>query len=240
MAKLLIVAITHTVILALYVFTIYCTFSVLKLPNFDKQQNNFNVGQLKFLTVWNVIAQTLFFFTSLLNDIFGTNSNIPKKMPFIRRYKDFYHASVGFPVAIFVGLTFWGLMFVDRELVLPKALDLYFPRWLNHLMHSMIMVTTILEMLMVPRQYPKRSQGLGVLTGFMLIYLSWMHFVYYMNGIWAYPVIEILTWPFRIIFYLALLMFAAGLYYVGELLDQLIWGEYLILLQSIIDYQSMS
>jgi hypothetical protein len=75
-------------------------------------------------------------------------------------------------------------MFIDRELVLPKALDPYFPRWLNHLMHTMIMVTTALEMLIVPRQYPKRSQGLGVLIGFMLIYLAWcVFYVFQMNNL---------------------------------------------------------
>jgi len=73
----------------------------------------------------------------------------------------------------FVGVTFWVLMFVDRELVLPKALDPYFPWWLNHLMHTMIMVTTMLEMIFVPRQYPKRSRSLGILVNFMLTYLVW-------------------------------------------------------------------
>jgi hypothetical protein len=53
-----------------------------------------------------------------------------------------------------------------------------------------------------------------------------MHFIYYLNGIWAYPVIDVLTWPLRIIFYLILLVFAAGLYYIGESLDRIIWGEY--------------
>lgn len=64
-------------------------------------------------------------------------------------------------------------MFVDRELVLPKALDPYFPSWLNHLMHTLIVVTTVTEMFIAPRQYPKRTQGLGGLLSFMLTYLVW-------------------------------------------------------------------
>lgn len=73
----------------------------------------------------------------------------------------------------FVGATFWSLMMVDRELVLPKAMDPYFPWWLNHLMHTIIVITTVIEMIIIPRQYPKRSRGLGILAIFMLTYLIW-------------------------------------------------------------------
>ncbi|XP_058799188.1 androgen-dependent TFPI-regulating protein-like isoform X2 [Phymastichus coffea] len=216
---------THIAILALYLYTVYCTFYVLDIPFIRERDKKWDVGQLKYLTVWNVIAQTFFFFVCLLNDIFGTNSLTSKKRPFIRRFKDFYHAAIGFPVSMFVGLTFWGLMFVDRELVLPKALDPYFPWWLNHLMHTLIMITTVLEMLIAPRNYPKRSKGIGGLAGFMLTYLAWMHFVYYKSGVWAYPVIDVLSVPLRIVFYLVLLVFTLVLYFAGEGLDRLIWGS---------------
>lgn len=64
-------------------------------------------------------------------------------------------------------------MLVDRELVLPAAMDAYFPSWLNHLMHSMIVVTTLVELIIAPRQYPKRLAGLGGLLVFLVIYLIW-------------------------------------------------------------------
>ena len=53
-----------------------------------------------------------------------------------------------------------------------------------------------------------------------------MHFVYYKSGVWTYPVLEVLSWPLRVVFYLVLLVFSTGLYYAGEALDRLIWGEY--------------
>ncbi|XP_070156245.1 androgen-induced gene 1 protein isoform X3 [Polyergus mexicanus] len=126
---------------------------------------------------------------------------------------------------VFVGVTFWALMFVDRELVLPKALDPYFPWWLNHLMHTMIMVTTVFEMMVAPRRYPKRSRGLGILVGFMLVYLIWMHVIYYKSGIWVYPVMEVLTQPLRILFFAVLLTFCTILYFVGETLNNIVWGN---------------
>lgn len=215
--------VTHAAISALYVFTTYYTFCVLDVPVLHDRFKDFDVGQLRFLTVWNVLAQTLFFPVCVLNDTFGTNDVGPKNRPLIRRFKDYLHAAIGFPVSMFVGLNFWVLMLIDRELVLPKALDPYFPWWLNHLMHTMVMLTTVLEMLMVPRKYPARSKGLGGLAGFILAYLAWMHFIHWKSGAWVYPVIEVLTWPLRIAFYLVLLVGATGLYYFGECLNRLVW-----------------
>lgn len=81
----------------------------------------------------------------------------------------------------FVGVTFWALWAVDRELVLPKALDPYFPSWLNHLMHTYIMVSTTLEMIAAPREYPTRSKGLTGLLSFMLLYLIWYSYWFNFN-----------------------------------------------------------
>ncbi|XP_058799191.1 androgen-induced gene 1 protein-like isoform X3 [Phymastichus coffea] len=220
-----VLALFHAATFAAFGFSVYYDLFYTHVPPEVGRVHNAYAGKFKFLTFWDAIAQTFFFFVCLLNDIFGTNSLTSKKRPFIRRFKDFYHAAIGFPVSMFVGLTFWGLMFVDRELVLPKALDPYFPWWLNHLMHTLIMITTVLEMLIAPRNYPKRSKGIGGLAGFMLTYLAWMHFVYYKSGVWAYPVIDVLSVPLRIVFYLVLLVFTLVLYFAGEGLDRLIWGK---------------
>lgn len=43
--------------------------------------------------------------------------------------KDFIFAAFAFPVAFNVGVTFWSLFAIDRELVFPKALDAFFPKY---------------------------------------------------------------------------------------------------------------
>lgn len=64
----------------------------------------------------------------MFNDLFGTNEVNPKRTPVIRKIKDYLLAALAFPVALNVGITFWGLMAIDRELVFPKAFDAFFPR----------------------------------------------------------------------------------------------------------------
>ncbi|KAL7294019.1 hypothetical protein TKK_0012589 [Trichogramma kaykai] len=225
MAASIMTTFTHSVISGLYVFTVYYAFFVMHIPFMQERFKKFDVGQLKYLTIWNLLIQTFFSMVCLLNDLIGSNKDDEKQKPWIRRFKDFLHASIGFPLSMFVGVTFWALMAVDRELVLPKALDPYFPGWLNHLMHTLIMFTTLLEMIISSRLYPTRSQGIKALITFMLTYLCWMHYVYYRSGVWAYPVIEVLSWPLRIVFYAILLLLVIGLYFVGEKLNGLIWGD---------------
>lgn len=73
----------------------------------------------------------------------------------------------------FVASTFWSLWFIDRNLVMPKNVDLYFPQWLNHTMHTFVFVFACLEMVTVYRPYPSRLYGLGTHLCFQLSYLIW-------------------------------------------------------------------
>lgn len=63
----------------------------------------------------------------MLNDIFGTNEVSPRKTPALRQLKDYVFGAFAWPLALNVGVSFWTLMAIDRELVLPKVLDPYFP-----------------------------------------------------------------------------------------------------------------
>lgn len=64
---------------------------------------------------------------SLLNDFIGTNEIQPRKLPAIRNIKDYMFSSLCFPITFNVGVSFWGIYAVDRELVCPKIIDEIFP-----------------------------------------------------------------------------------------------------------------
>lgn len=78
----------------------------------------------------------------------------------------------------FVGATFWGLMAVDRELVLPAKLDPYFPSWINHIMHTNIVICQLLETVTSDRKYPTFKTGIPSLFVFQSAYIGWWVFVY--------------------------------------------------------------
>lgn len=124
---------------------------------------------------------------------------------------------------MFVGLTFWGLYIVDRELVFPKAIDPFFPAWLNHVMHTNIMLFMILEMYISFRRYPSKNVGLTILSIFMGCYLVWIHVIFFKTGIWVYPVLDKLDFSARMVFFIGLLGLSFILYLVGEKVNQRIW-----------------
>lgn len=126
---------------------------------------------------------------------------------------------------MFVGTTFWGIYGVDRELVFPKVLDNYFPTWLNHVMHTNIMIFILIEMFTSYRKYPSRSTGMSILLVFMASYLVWIHVIHAYTGMWVYPILEVLNLPFRVVFFVAMLGFIVFLYLIGEKLNTTVWAE---------------
>lgn len=134
-------------------------------------------------------------------------------------------ACLAFPLSLFVGLTFWALYLVDRELVFPKALDPYFPVWLNHVMHTNIMIFILIEFCTSFRRYPARKTGLTVLSTFMIVYLVWIHIIHAYTDMWVYPVLDVLNFPLRLVFFISLLGLSVSLYTLGERLNQKVWRE---------------
>ncbi|GLH15391.1 Androgen-induced protein 1 [Gryllus bimaculatus] len=236
-----------------FLFGIYYAMAFVAFPDGVMPDALRGIGWKKYLTFWNMCLQSLYFTICVLNDIAGSNEIAPKNPPLIRRIKDYMLCTVAFPVSMvckhflvlniktvselvpdksvlanlfqFVGLTFWGLYAIDRELVFPKALDPYFPSWLNHVMHTNIMIFIVLEMVLSFRKYPTRGNGTGGLTAFMCVYLVWTFIIYFYSGAWVYPVLEVLNWGQRAIFFIVLLLFVNALYFVGEFVNKTIWGK---------------
>ncbi|XP_077300001.1 androgen-induced gene 1 protein-like isoform X2 [Arctopsyche grandis] len=221
-------ALIHASILGVTVFGIWYDYVYVVFPREIAPEGQWKLpwkGRSKFLTMWNLVLQTIYFFIALLNDFIGSNENVPAKVPLIRKVKDYIFSSLAFPAAMYVGVTFWGLMAIDRELVFPKVLDEFFPTWLNHLMHTNIMIFIFLEMFLTYRPYPKRKRGILGMTLFLVTYLIWMHVIYFYSGLWVYPILQVLNWPLRIVFYLVSLVFGIAFYMLGEFSNNKLWSK---------------
>ncbi|XP_014256058.1 androgen-induced gene 1 protein-like isoform X2 [Cimex lectularius] len=180
--------------------------------------------KLKFLTFWDAVTQACYFSLCVFIDIWGSKNDQNERNVLVR-IKDYVEASIAFPIAMFVGVTFWGLMAVDRELVLPAALDPYFPSWLNHMMHTNILIFQFLEIITSTRVYPQRKHALVGLMTFQTTYLIWMHIVHYKSGVWAYPIFEKLNVPLRIGFFVGCFTLGGLMYFLGEKLHYLLWQD---------------
>ncbi|KAF6212992.1 hypothetical protein GE061_010705 [Apolygus lucorum] len=182
--------------------------------------------QFKFLTYWDVCLQAVYMSYAFGIDVytlFNKNKKDEKTQKLVR-FKDTVEASVALPIAMFVSFTFWGLMAVDRELVLPSKVDPYFPEWLNHMEHTNIIIFQILELVTSPRVYPSNKVGLITLGVFQSTYLIWMHVVYYKSGIWVYPIFKQLTPPFRVLFLAGSVSTCFVFYFIGSFVNWFLWS----------------
>uniref|UniRef100_A0A6J0UH16 Androgen-induced gene 1 protein-like isoform X1 n=1 Tax=Pogona vitticeps TaxID=103695 RepID=A0A6J0UH16_9SAUR len=125
----------------------------------------------------------------------------------------------------FVAVAFWGLFAYDRELVYPKELDDINPSWLNHTMHTTILPLLFIEMVICVHKYPDRFKGILGLSFFAFTYLVWVLWVHHVSGIWAYPVLGVLS-PCGIVgFFFVALAIMIMFYFIGEQLTKWLWAR---------------
>ncbi|KAL5235596.1 hypothetical protein ACI65C_003006 [Semiaphis heraclei] len=209
-----------------FVFSVYYNYVHVNIPTHVNPIDDAFGGKFKYLTFLDGCFQALFFLYALVVDvfplIFPSKSSV---LETLSQVKNFFFASIAFPLSMFVSTTFWSLWFIDRSLVMPKDIDLYFPVWLNHTMHTFVSVFTCLEMVTAYRPYPSRVFGMTTHLCLQLSYLIWIHIVYSQCHMWVYPILTQLNLPLRCLFFLGTFVYTSVLYMVGEYFNKLVWGH---------------
>ncbi|KAH8270137.1 hypothetical protein KR018_004415 [Drosophila ironensis] len=200
-------------------YAIYYDFRYAQLPQLavDLRLEAPIGGKFKYMTVLGGLLQFTYYALALFNDLTRDHT--------LRQMRDFIFASFVVPLAMTVSLTFWTLYSIDREAIYPGILDLVYPKWLNHAMHTFVVAYALLDLYVTPHKYPIRSRGFAGLGTFMAVYLVWMHFVWLRTGIWVYPFLGALGPSLRLLFF-ALVIFLGFIYYLlGEQLNGLRWMQ---------------
>ena len=87
------------------------------------------------------------------------------------------------------------------------------------------MIFILLELFISFRSYPSRNKCLAGLISFALSYLVWLHVVKYYSGVWVYPVLEVLPFPMRVLFFIGAIFLIVVLYLLGEKLNEIVWSR---------------
>lgn len=171
------------------------------------------------------VIQALYFTISSINDFYGSNEVGLVDRPLIRRLKDYVFATFAFPLGIHVAGLFWTIYAFDRQLVMPEAVDRFFPSWLNHIIHTNVAIFVAIELVSLHRQYPSRKQGLFGLMTFMVCYIIWLHIIRLIAGRWVYPILDTLNLPGKVAFLMFTGCLPAIIYLAGEVLNSKIWNR---------------
>lgn len=207
-----------------FAYAIYWDLYILKLPF----KRSFG-GQWKYLTFWNMWIQLIYFSISLLNNIFGSHASDHKSATRLQKVRDYLFATLAFPIGQFVGIIFWTLFNIDREVIFPAFFDKFFPNYINHMMHTTVIPAQLLELFLLYHIYPSRKHGIATTALFCFIYLSWTLIIAYVGGVWVYPIFEMLDPIPRVAFMACCSLFGGLLYICGEVLNGKVWKKYTII-----------
>lgn len=215
----------HLGFAGLFYFAIYYDLFQIRFPDAIKVRHESSGGRLKYLTFWNLALQAVFFSLSFVNDFVGTRTEDVTKRGRLQTLLDTVFTSLGFPTSVFVSTSFWTIYIFNRELVFPLIFDSFFPVWLNHILHSSIFPAVMLEMYFVYHHYTCRKRSLALLSFFVALYLAWTFVIAYNWQFWTYPILEVLNWWQRSVFFVTCVAFVSIYYFIGEALHGLVWRK---------------
>ncbi|KPP65190.1 androgen-dependent TFPI-regulating protein-like, partial [Scleropages formosus] len=178
-------------------------------------------GPWKYLTFLNLVLQMVFFGLAVLNDLLEMGGKSTARLLLLSR--DLLFSVFAFPVGVFVVLIFWVIFIYDRQLIFPASLDDFFPSWMNHGMHTLVLPILLGELLLQPHTFPKTWMGLAALGIVGSAYLLWVIWVYLSVGIWVYPMLGLFSTPGLLGFFLLNMFLVILLYHVGKVLDRHLW-----------------
>ncbi|CAG9837342.1 unnamed protein product [Diabrotica balteata] len=201
--------------LALLLFYIYTMQYFMEL---DIHLNIIDDPELRFLktynlcyfTIWNFIFQIIFILLVLLDEslkIFCNRKNFSTVLGKVRAL--FFHSAI-LPSSVMVACFFWILWNINEDLMMPRSVSKIFPLWLNHVLHSSVIIAVVIELIL-----PKRDNFVefkSTVPIVLIIFFSYnivLYSIYFLEGVWLYPIYRILSWPLKISF--SLLQFVAGL-----------------------------
>ncbi|XP_063358690.1 androgen-induced gene 1 protein-like [Cydia amplana] len=215
----------HLSAASLFWYTVWYDQSFINVPFPNEKYAQYALkGRVTFLTFWCLVLQTLYFTVSVLNDYIGTNVDHPKQSSILRSIKDTMFI-LAFPIALYVTSFFWGIYAIDKELIFPDWIAKLIPSWVNHTMHSLVLLFIAFELVITYRRYPSRSVGYSIVVCFNFMYTFWFHYIYYQTGVWVYPIYGVLNWPARVGLQLTSTTLAIGFYLLGEKLNEFVWTK---------------
>ncbi|XP_028324785.1 androgen-dependent TFPI-regulating protein [Gouania willdenowi] len=178
-------------------------------------------GPWKYLTFLNLLLQMVFFGLAAVHDLQPGK----KSENILGKSKDLLFSVFAFPVGMFVVLLFWSIFVYDRELVYPATIDTFFPPWINHAMHTIVLPILLGEVLVQPHTFPQTKHALALLGVVGGAYLFWILWVYMSVGIWVYPLLGLFSTPGLVGFFFFNMSVVFLLFQLGKVLNRRVWAS---------------
>ncbi|PRP84018.1 hypothetical protein PROFUN_08615 [Planoprotostelium fungivorum] len=199
-----------------YFSTYYLKQYNVKLP-FDAQYG----GSWRFLTMINLDAQTYYHLFALLVQVYiistiWENSMVKlkpnqkkKKVPYTEELLwivDRWYIAV-VTLSSIVGVLFWSIFLIDRELIFPAEFADIFPATLNMWYHGGVAIVAWAELGLVPHRASTKWDTI-VISTVAVLYIGFTYHAYTVIGSWQYPFLNDLSLTASLGFYFVALLLA--------------------------------
>ncbi|EDV20336.1 uncharacterized protein TRIADDRAFT_61046 [Trichoplax adhaerens] len=162
----------------------------------------------------------------------------------VKSLKDFLFASLAFPFGMdysiqtpeilavtyvsqtvirystLVSSMFWILYCLEPDFVYPLAERKIVPVALNHIWHTLVFISPMLDVLLYEHKYPSRIYGHFCLATFALLYIGCIFWIAHVAKVWIYGVLETMSAPMVVVFCLVLVLVTILLYEFGYWLER--------------------
>lgn len=108
---------------------------------------------------------------------------------------------------------------INPEFLYLNVLHIILPNIINHAMHTNIAVLVIIEMILSTSTYPCRKSGIFTLGSANILYIIWAHIVFFVSGVWSYPILD--TALNRHLLIVSFVIAGFVFYYLGEILSRI-------------------
>lgn len=208
----------HLTFCAAYVYGVYFSQVHLDIP---LRAPKFRIlGRFKYLTHWNLVLQAVMFTLFCIVDLVPVGSQ-----RWLVRVRDHLFLSISLPLCMFVSTVFWTLFFINRDLIFPEVLEKFYPAWLNHLSHTAIVFTAVIEALVNYHRQPSRKFGLATMLVFGGVYLALIEYLGLVHDVWVYPVLEVLSSAGFCAFLGSCVCVIFAFYVISEKMNRCFWHE---------------
>lgn len=154
-----------------------------------------------FFTIWNFGLQIVFLLLAVTDEA-SKFTNISVIQRSVRKARQYLFSTLVFPSSLLVMTIFWSIWHIDRELIFPKVIDEFYPNWLNHTLHTSILIPLVAEVFFQSGNYIgiSRIPAILVLTIYGTLYQTLYFSVYFQHGVWLYAIYKVLNWTQRVAF----------------------------------------
>lgn len=172
-------------------------------------------GRWRFLTYQNLVIQFVAYSLCLATHLH----------PRFKKSRDFIFTTLAFPIGMSVVFTFWSIWFVaGRQYIFPVSLQEYYPSWLNHITHTIILPINLIELYIVNHVYSPNKKSYMTLLGHLLSYSAFILYIRFETGRWVYPILNKLDGLPAGAVILASGLFALFCYKSGKIVHDMIHG----------------